>query len=157
MAMTRAERIMTLKTRKSSRGFSLVEILVVLGIIALLIALLLPAMARVKEQSRQVKCLATLRAIGQAAQLHVNEHKGYLPLAGWHWNTTGGVVDAKGLDDFAEQKYDYYLDNGLRRPMPITAALAQYMGAVLQSDSRDALEADLQTAAVRRLFRCPSQ
>jgi prepilin-type processing-associated H-X9-DG protein/prepilin-type N-terminal cleavage/methylation domain-containing protein len=138
-------------------AFSLVELLVVLGIIALLIALLLPALAKAKEQSRQVKCLAILHGIGQAAQLHVNEHHGYLPLAGWHWNAAGGVVNAKGLDDAAQQKYDYYTDNGEKRPMPITAALAQYMGPALQSDSRDAIEADLQTTAVRNLFRCPSQ
>src|SRR5258706_10502832 len=41
--------------------------------------------------------------------------------------------------------------------MPVTAALAQYMGPPLQTESRDGIEADLQTAAVRRLFRCPSQ
>ncbi len=143
--------------RRSSAGFSLVELLVVIGIIALLIALLMPALAKANEQARQVKCLTVLRAIGQAAQTHLNDHKGYLPLAGWHWNISGGVVNPEGLDDLAEAKYDYYLDRGIKRPMPVTAALAQYLGPVLRSNSREGITADLQSPSVRRLFRCPSQ
>lgn len=139
------------------RAFSLVEILVVIGIIALLIALLLPALAKSQEQARQVKCLATLMEIGRAAHMHINEHQGYLPLAGWHWNPVGGVVNSEGLEDPGERRYDYYVDNGIKRPMPFTAALAQYLGPSLRSDSRDGIEADLQSEAVRRLFRCPSQ
>ncbi len=143
--------------RSSAAGFTLVELLVVIGIIALLIALLMPALAKANEQARQVKCLASLHAIGHAAQMHVNDHKGYLPLAGWHWNVAGGVVNPEGLDDIAESKYDYYMDNGTKRPVPITAALAQYLGPVLRSDSREGIESDLQSPAVRKLFHCPSQ
>jgi prepilin-type N-terminal cleavage/methylation domain-containing protein/prepilin-type processing-associated H-X9-DG protein len=142
---------------RAAAGFSLVELLVVIGIIALLLALLLPALSKAREQSRRVKCMTVLRAIGQAAQLHLNDHKNYLPLAGWHWNIAGGVVNPEGLDDLATIKYDYYLDDGIKRPMPVTAALAQYLGPSLRSDSRDGITADLQLESVRRLFRCPSQ
>ena len=142
--------------RRREAGFSLVELLVVIGIIALLIALLLPAIAKSAEQARQIKCLATLRGIGQAAQLHVNDHKGYLPLAGWHWNTVGGMCTAEGLQDVASHRYDYYAEDGLKRPMPITAALAQSIGIPIRSD-RAGLEADLHSQVVQRLFHCPSQ
>src|SRR5687768_15461215 len=80
-------------------GFSLAELLVVIGIIATLIALLLPSLTRAREQANSIQCLATLRSIGMAAQMHAQEHQGYLPTAGWQWNSVGGVTNPKGLED----------------------------------------------------------
>jgi len=138
-------------------GFSLVELLVVIGIIGMLIALLMPALASVRESGKQVQCLATLRSIGMAAQAHVNEHQGYLPCAGWEWNPVGGIVNPTGLDDPEARHYDYYHDDGEQRPLPITAALAHYMGVTVNTDSRAALANDLQQEPILRLFRCPAQ
>jgi prepilin-type processing-associated H-X9-DG protein len=138
------------------RGFSVVELLVVIGIIALLIAMLMPAIAKSREQARQVQCLGELRAIGQAAQLHVNEHKGYLPLAGWHWNTAGGQCNPQSLGDASAEKYDYYDDSGIRRPLPVTAALALCLNVSI-GGSRADVDAVLHSDAIRRLFHCPSQ
>jgi prepilin-type processing-associated H-X9-DG protein len=138
-------------------AFSLVELIAVVGIIAVLIGFLMPAVGLVRESGKQVQCLATLRSIGQAAQSHVNEHQGYLPLAGWQWNPTGGVVDPTGLDDSEARRYDYYVEDGERRPMPVTAALAKYMGVNVSTDSRQTLEHDLQDDPIRRLFHCPAQ
>ena len=144
--------------RQTSRpAFTLVEMLVVVGIIAVLIAMLLPALSHAREQANAVQCLAALRTIGMAAQMHAQEHKGYLPTAGWQWNSVGGVTDPRGLEDEAERKYEYYLDEGTKRPVPITVALAEYLGVTCRTDSRANLEADLQSPALRKLFRCPSQ
>jgi prepilin-type N-terminal cleavage/methylation domain-containing protein/prepilin-type processing-associated H-X9-DG protein len=139
------------------RAFTLVELLVVIGVIALLIALLMPALSSSRESANRLKCLNALRNIGQAAQLHANEHDGYFPLAGWHWEPAGGQTDPKGVGDADERRYDYYVDAGVRRPMPVTAALGRSWGVSIRTDSRANLEADLADDALVRHFTCPSQ
>jgi prepilin-type processing-associated H-X9-DG protein len=99
----------------------------------------------------------TFRNIGQAAELHVSVHNGYLPLAGWQFDPAGGTVNPAGVQDRGERRYDYYLDAGEKRPVPITAALSISLGVNINLDSRDKLAADLQKDTVRKLFHCPDQ
>lgn len=139
------------------RGFSLVELLVVIGVIALLVAILLPAVRGARESGNRVACLAKLRGVIEAAHLHVNEHDGYLPVAGWHWHPAGGATDPAGLGDRDERRYDYYAEGAVRRPLPLTAALAKAAGVAVGTDSRAAVEAALAGDAVAGRFRCPSQ
>src|SRR5215212_5608698 len=100
-------RISPATRRSRPHGFSLVELLVVIGIIGLLIAILLPALSGARENARRVKCLATLRGISQAGELHVLNHNGYLPPAGHHWDLVGGQLDPKGLGDEQAKRYSY--------------------------------------------------
>jgi len=60
-------------------GFTLIELMVVVGIIAVLVSILLPAMGRMRDQSRAVKCATNLRAIGEGMQVYLNAYNRFFP------------------------------------------------------------------------------
>lgn len=68
----------TRETAFNRRGFTLVELLVVIGIIALLISILLPSLSNAQEQARTIKCLSNLKTLGQAAAAYSSANKNYL-------------------------------------------------------------------------------
>jgi prepilin-type N-terminal cleavage/methylation domain-containing protein len=87
-----------------SRGFTLVELLVVIGIVALLVAILLPALARAREQANVVKCMSNLRQIGLASLNYAHDNRGFLPLRGQYFKSNDS---AQGRFQLKEPFYTY--------------------------------------------------
>lgn len=65
--------------RNQKNGFTLVELLVVIGIIAVLISMLLPALNRARQQANMIDCQARLHEMGHALAIYESQYRGLLP------------------------------------------------------------------------------
>jgi prepilin-type N-terminal cleavage/methylation domain-containing protein len=75
--------------RQSRGAFTLVELLVVIAVIALLIAILMPALARARQAALRVQCASNLRQIGLGMRAYAVENRDALPTWPGHWNLGG--------------------------------------------------------------------
>ncbi len=89
---------------RRKKGFTLVELLVVIGIIAVLIAILLPAMATARSQLRFAMCQSNLRQLSQAMLNYSTDNDGWVPVWNWEFpdpfngNTTGFMDDTNFVE-----------------------------------------------------------
>jgi prepilin-type N-terminal cleavage/methylation domain-containing protein/prepilin-type processing-associated H-X9-DG protein len=115
--------------RRQQSGFTLVELLVVIGIIAVLIAILLPALNRARQQAKAVQCQSNLRSIGQGLVIYTTMHKGMLPFGFWGGNGTS---------------------SGTHWALLVQQALTGKGG-----DWNDAYATDANRSRIREVFHCP--
>lgn len=132
------------------RGFSLVELLVVISILALLIALLLPTLEAAKDQGRATVCLSGLRQIGLGVTTYVNESRTWWPDgSGWtfdpsvypHTPSWARVVAKTIGVTYVTEQYNV-LDYAPEQYLGFTASLASYKNnGIFQCPGESALNA----------------
>ena len=102
-----------LDRKPARRAFTLIELLVVISIIAVLIALLLPALARAKILAARVTCSSNLREIGQAIYEYAQSNRGQYPTPNLYNWPFGGLAFYPGTQPSSEPPYQ---PNGLFQP-----------------------------------------
>lgn len=121
-------------------AFTLVELLVVIGIIAVLVAILLPTLSRARDQANTAKCLANLRQVGNAFVMYLNDNKGTMPF----------VEIDNSWKPWTVQFYGGPNPTATPRVNNVHRHLTRYLGGVYASGAAEA------TLRRSQIYRCPA-
>ena len=96
---------------KKDRHFTLIELLVVIAIIAILAAMLLPALAKARNKAYAVNCISNMKQLGTCYQLYASDYQDYIAMT-----DSGNATSAKGRRVF----FDFmpYINAKWNKPIP---------------------------------------
>ena len=115
---------MTHRIARKRIGFTLVELLVVIGIIALLIAMLMPALTRVRQHANSLKCKAQMRDVGLALRMYSEQYRGVVfPIGAEYINPKTGRREWQTLG-YEPSEPD--LGRSRRWPVPVFNIVDEY-------------------------------
>ncbi len=129
-------------TRVSRAAFTLVELLVVIGIIAVLIGILLPALNRARAAAANIKCSSNVRQLATATMMFAVDHHGHCPPCSDN--------SLAAINDPLKQNFSYRDNSGVDELNDWASAILRYMGDRSLTDFQKA------PADKSRVFQCPS-